>query len=148
MSTGSRRVARTLGIALLWLVTLLEAAGMGFAGWSKFGNAEGWTGMFENWGYPPWFAFVIGASEMAGAAVLLVPRLATYAAGFLAVIMLGALGTDIVVGALGVAAPILNLVALTIIGLARSNQRWKPGRKRETDPPGETTRAAAQQTPG
>jgi putative oxidoreductase len=83
--------------------------------------------MFESWGYPAWFAFVIGASEMAGATLLLLPRLATYAAVFLAVIMLGALATDIVVGALGAGTPLFHLVALVIIAFSRRNQRRRPG---------------------
>ena len=61
---SENRTGRRVGVALLWLVTLLEVAGMGVAGWSKFGSPEAWTGMFESWGYPAWFAFVIGGSEM------------------------------------------------------------------------------------
>ena len=132
---GPQRVwPHRIAIGALWTVTVLEAAGMGLAGWSKFANPAGWSGMFVNWGYPAWFAFVIGASEMAGAALLLIPALATYAAAGLAVIMVGALGTVIAHDSpLGVAAPIANLVAVTIVGVARRRRRWKPGGKQAPD---------------
>jgi uncharacterized membrane protein YphA (DoxX/SURF4 family) len=116
-----------VGVALLWTVTLLELAAMGLAGLAKFLSPDVWTGMFEGWGYPAWFTFVVGAGEIGGAILLAAPRLATYAAGLLAVIMVGALGTVVVHDSpLGVTAPIAHLVALAIIGAARREGRWRP----------------------
>ena len=125
---ANRTWLRRIGIALLWIATVLEALGMGLAGFSKFGNMEAWMGMFERWGYPAWFSLVVGGSEMAGAVLLLVPRLASWAAIFLGVVMLGALATVIVNdSSLGVAAPIGNMVGLAIVGTWRWNRRWRPG---------------------
>jgi putative oxidoreductase len=116
-----------VAIGLLWVLTVLEALGIGLAGFLKFATADTWTGMFAGWGYPAAFAYVIGCAEMAGAVGVLIPRFATYAAVFLTVIMLGALGTVIVHDdPLGVTAPIIHLIALAIIGIARRDRRWRP----------------------
>jgi putative oxidoreductase len=122
MKWAERTTSMKAAIALLWIVTVLEAAMMGLAGSSKFTGASFWTSSFESWGYPASFAFVIGAVEVAGALLLLAPRLATYAATLLTVIMIGALTTVVVHHSdLGIWAPIANMVALTIIGVGR----WK-----------------------
>ena len=121
-------VGRKLGMAALWIFTVLDAAFMALAGWSKFANPDVWTSMFEGWGYPPWFAFVIGAGELGLGIVMLVPRLASYAATGLIVIMLGALGTVLVHsgGRMGPEPPLIHLVLLTIILAARWKGRWRP----------------------
>ena len=46
--------------------------------------------MFAHWGYPAWFATLIGALELTGAVGLLVPRTTRYAVLWLTVIMFGA----------------------------------------------------------
>lgn len=125
MSTGDgpARKAATIGI---WVLTVLDAAAMGVAGFSKFANPDGWMTMFEGWGYPPQFAFVIGACEMTLAAALLVPRLAAYAAIGLVVIMLGALVTVLAhPGQMGPVPPVAHLVALAVILAARWPVRWR-----------------------
>lgn len=127
MTSTARTPRAKLGLALLWVVTVLETAGMGLAGASKFMNPGGWTSMFEGWGYPAWLAFVIGASELVGALLLLVPRLASYAAGLLIVIMIGALATVLMhPGRMGPGTPLLHLVVLAIILVARRGSRWRP----------------------
>ena len=114
-------------IGLLWTVTILETLGMGLAGFTKFATPDIWTTNFASWGYPVWFTFAIGAAEMGGAILVLIPRLATYAAVLLAVIMVGALSTVIVHSSdLGVAGPIVHLVLLAIIGTSRRSRRWRP----------------------
>jgi len=115
-----------IAIASLWVLTVLECLGMALAGASKFANAELWTGMFVGWGYPAWFAFVIGGTEILGAVLLLAPKLATYAAGLLTVVMVGALATVVInSSSLGVTAPIAHLVVLAIIGGSRRRRRWR-----------------------
>jgi len=126
MDESKKKLGMKVAIGLLWVLTVLETAAMGLAGFSKFGNPELWTGMFVGWGYPAAFAYVIGAGEMAGAIGVLIPRLATYAAGFLAVIMLGALVTvSVHADPLGITAPIMHLIVLAIIGTARRDRRWR-----------------------
>jgi putative oxidoreductase len=48
------------------------------------------TPMFAHWGYPPWFAKLIGVLELAGAVGLLIPKATRYAILGLTVLMLGA----------------------------------------------------------
>lgn len=120
-STG-RRVL----IAGLWMLTILEVLGMGLVGVAKFTGTT-WVTMFEGWGYPSWFTYVIGAGEAVGAALLLVPRLASYAALMLMVIMLGALYTVLTKdNQLGVAGPLVHMGVLSVIAWGRWSRRWRP----------------------
>ena len=137
MAPTKRSAKQKLGIGLLWMLTVVDAAFMTLAGWAKFGNPDAWTGMFEGWGYPAWFSFVIGAGELGLALVLLVPRFASYAATGLIVIMLGALGTVLVHsgGRMGPEPPLIHLVLLTIILVSRWKIRWHP-RQAEDKTPG------------
>ena len=64
---------------------------MGDAGLSKWQNMEGWMYWFARFGYAPLLAPVIGSLEFIGAGLLLIPRLASYSALMLAVIMVVAL---------------------------------------------------------
>lgn len=129
MPSADRTHSMKAALGALWIVTVLEAAVMLLAGSSKFTGAEFWADSFVSWGYPAWFALVVGGAEMAGALLLLVPRLAAWAGIFLSAIMFGALGTVIVnQSELGVAAPLGNLAALLIITAARWGRRWSPAR--------------------
>ena len=91
----ARHAFITLGA---WVVVLVAAL-MALAGLAKFTGPEVWTGMFEDWGYPAWFSFVIGGAEFVGALLLILPRFATYAATGLTIIMVGALATVIIIAA-------------------------------------------------
>lgn len=51
---------------------------------------------FARWGYPVWFMYLTGVLELAGAAGLLVRRVAWLAAACLAALMLGAIATHLV----------------------------------------------------
>lgn len=51
--------------------------------------------MFLHWGYPPWFATLIGVLELAGGVGLLIPRLTRYAILGLTLIMFGAAYTHL-----------------------------------------------------
>lgn len=111
-------------VIVLWVLTVLEALGMGAAGAAKFLNWPLWSGMFESWGYGAWFAAVIGGAEILGALLLLVPRLALYAAGGLAVIMAGALFTTLTKpNELGWQAAAVHFVILLVIAALRYRQR-------------------------
>ena len=74
-----------------WVLVILLAAGYLIGAVGKLTGAA--TQMFEGWGYAPWFALVIGAAEVGGSLLLLYPRLASYAAVLLIMIMIGAIGT-------------------------------------------------------
>jgi uncharacterized membrane protein YphA (DoxX/SURF4 family) len=71
-------------------------------------------------------SLVVGTLEFVGAGLLLIPRLAPYAAIVLAVIMFGALEAVLTTEtALGWFDPVLHLVFLTIIGTVHWKRRWK-----------------------
>ena len=115
---GAEWIAR-IGI---WVVTALPALGIGLAGGSKFIGANHWRGLFLGWGYPAWASSVVGIAEVAGAIGLLVPRLASYAALGLMVVMIGALVTLLTHpgGPMGWGAtPLLYLVLLAIVAAVR-----------------------------
>jgi uncharacterized membrane protein YphA (DoxX/SURF4 family) len=124
-----------VALGLLWVVTVLEVLAMGSAGLAKFLSMDGWMYWFERFGYPARFSLVIGALEFVGAGILLLPRWASYAAGVLGVIMIGALHavttheTD-----LGVNAPLIHVAFLAVIGTARWRVRWRPGHARDAAP--------------
>jgi len=128
MSTGEGRLTWAIaGVIALWLVTIVETLGMGVAGFSKFQNPEFWRASFGGWGYPEGFSAVVGAVEMAGALLLLVPAVARYGASVLVVVMFGAVYTELTnESGLGLAAPLIHLTLLAIILAAR----WRRGEKR------------------
>ena len=86
------RVLRIVGTVALWIVNVLAAAAFVAIGLAKFGIPE-WAINFERWGYPDGFYMVIGALEIAGGVLLLVPRLSSYAAALLGAILIGAAAT-------------------------------------------------------
>lgn len=86
------RVLRIVGAVALWIVNILAAAAFVAIGVAKFGLAE-WAINFARWGYPDGFYMVIGALEIAGGVLLLVPRLSSYAASLLGAILIGAAAT-------------------------------------------------------
>ena len=117
-----RRVLRGVAWALFAVVMFLEVFTMGDAGLGKFQNLEGWLYWFTRFGYPPQMSLVIGALELVGAGLLLIPRLAPYAAMMLAIIMFGALEAVLTTETdLGWFDPALHLVFLAIIG----SVHWK-----------------------
>ena len=79
-----------------WILAILLGAAFLLAGISKLTGAA--TPMFAGWGYPAWFAVLIGILEVAGAFGLLFPRTTRPAVLGLGVIMVGALGTHLVNG--------------------------------------------------
>ncbi|MDJ0654050.1 MAG: DoxX family protein [Xanthomonadales bacterium] len=78
----------------VWVLAVLVAALFLLSAIPKF-FMEGWVGRFAGWGYPEWFLYVIAVLEAAGAAGVLIPRLAPYAAAGLIGIMIGAMYTHL-----------------------------------------------------
>ena len=128
MESTERSKLRTVGAVMLWILSIFQLLGLGVAGLSKF-QGELWQNMFVGWGYPGWFALVIGGAEMLGALLLVVPRFASYAASMLIVIMLGAIWTVISPTndtQLGPGIPLIYIAVLSIILYARWRRRWRP----------------------
>ena len=83
---------------LLWSVSILLAAFFFQAGGSKLFGAEMMIENFARWGLPDWFRPVTGFVEVAGGALLLLPRTRFYGATALAGTMVGAALTHLVSG--------------------------------------------------
>ena len=71
-----------LGLYLAWLYVRM--------GWIKFDPKGFWTAAFVRWGYPPWMRIAVGAVEVVGGVMLLLPWTATVGALALAAVMAGA----------------------------------------------------------
>ena len=111
---------------LLWILTVFVALGIGAAGVTKFTGATQWRDSFTGWGYPAWFASVIGMAEVTGAIGLLIPRTTVYAAACLMAVMVGALGTLLVHpgGRMGWGAtPLVYIVLLAVVVAIRWRER-------------------------
>jgi putative oxidoreductase len=87
-----------------WILVGLLALGFLLAAVGKLTGAQ--NEMFVGWGYPAWFAMLIGAFELAGAVGLLIPKLTRFAVLGLTIIMFGAAYTHL---ANGEAAQIIRL---------------------------------------
>lgn len=124
---NAQKAVRIAALVALWLVTVLAALTLGKAGYGKFADAAGWQFWFQKWGFAPWFATVIGLAELGGAALLLIPKLAPYAATLLMAIMLGAFYTVTTnVTDLSAVDPIINLVLLSIVLIGRWPRGFRP----------------------
>jgi len=110
------------------VLIVLEALALGGAGAAKFAG-DTWVRMFQGWGYPAVFTHVVGAVEISGAALLLVPRATAYAAAGLILVMLGAVATLTTTSfetGLGVQAPLVHLAGLSVLLRTRWSDRGRP----------------------
>ncbi len=107
----------------LWIVSILLAALFLFTGLPKLLTSDKIRPMFAHYGYAPWFATLIGVSEVLGAIGLLVPRVAALATAGLSIIMVGAVFTLVTHHEFPQAVtPLVVLVLLIAVGSARLKQ--------------------------
>lgn len=101
-----------------WVLAILLALGFVAAAAGKLTGAA--TETFAHWGYPAWFATLVGVLELAGAIGLLIPRTTRYAVLGLSMIMLGAAYTHLVNNeAAQLVRPLIFLAALWVVWLLR-----------------------------
>lgn len=115
----------------LWILSILLTAMFLFAGVPKLMNLGQTKTMFVAYGYPGWFAILIGVSEALGAVGLLVPRLAALAAAGLSIIMVGAFLTHVLHHEYQHSlVPLVLLVLLVAVGYGRfrEGRALAPGR--------------------
>ena len=79
----------------VWIISVLLAAVYFFVGGMKLAGSQMVVDEFVRYGYTGWFTYVVGAMEVTGAILLLVPRAALYGAIVLSVVMIGAIGTHL-----------------------------------------------------
>ena len=119
------RVLRIAGTVALWIVNVLAAGAFLAIGLGKFGSPE-WVTKFERWGYPDGFYMIIGVLEIAAGVLLLVPKLSSYAAALLGVILIAAAAT-LRLNHLPMSAPLAWLGVMIVLGVARRRRAWRPG---------------------
>jgi putative oxidoreductase len=118
-----------------WLLQLLLAAAFVSIGLGKFGNPF-WERAFARWGYPPGSHLIVGGLEFLGGVLMLVPRLTSYAALFVAMIMVGAIATHALAGQPWT-RPVPHLCVLLLLAAVRWRDRWRPSPAAST--PGDVT---------
>jgi putative oxidoreductase len=78
-----------------WLLTLFLVVIFMSSGLHKIMPSPSVVESFQCWGYPDWFRVTLGIAEIGASALLLIPSRASYAASFLATLMLGAIATHL-----------------------------------------------------
>jgi putative oxidoreductase len=110
-----------------WVLSVVLTLAFMIAAIPKLVGVHAWIVKFINWGYPRWFPFAVGALELLGGALLLIPRLARYGALVLAVIMVGAGYTHLANGeGLQVLRPVIVLILLGTVFWLRKPNRNNP----------------------
>jgi len=117
-----------LKIGGTWLLTLLLALLMAGPGSEKFTKPT-WQRMFRQWGYPEGFYLVIGAIEVVGGIALLIPRLASYSAIVLSIVMVGAAATQITRGGRNGVGEMVFATLLILLAIIRWKDRLRLGAK-------------------
>lgn len=119
----------TIALVVVFTSTGFQLAHQGF----DAGIFSAILGSAGDWGYSPGFRMFIGASQIVASAALLFPRTATWAAGYLTIVMAGALYTQIAVGAYLLALyPVVLLAGLAFVAYERYLWRKKaPSAERE-----------------
>jgi uncharacterized membrane protein YphA (DoxX/SURF4 family) len=105
-------------LLITWILRVAVAVVFLSVGWSKFETNSMWVRLFEQIGFGQWFRYFTGSVQMAGAALVLVPRTFVMGIALLACTMAGAVAIWIVrFGALGNAIiPAVVLVGLVGVG--------------------------------
>lgn len=118
---------------LLWSVSILLALMFFQAGGSKLFGAQMMIESFARWGLPDWFRPVVGVVEVAGGALLLLPRTRFYGATVLAGSMAGAALTHLVSGVDLQTLPVVGVLFALAGGIAWFQRplflRFQGGRK-------------------
>ena len=107
----SRRAPRPWYV---WAISTLVALVFLGAGTAKLRGGDEVAAAFHHFGLPPGLATFIGLCEVAGAIGLFLPRLAPFAAGGLAIIMIGAVYNHLRVDPANKAIPALMMLVLSL----------------------------------
>jgi putative oxidoreductase len=93
----------------VWVVSGLLTAAFLMAGSMKLLGSEEIVQNFQKWGYPLFFLYVVGLSEVSFTIGLWIPKLLGLAALGLVGLMIGAVGTHIMAAEFNMLAPSLVL---------------------------------------
>jgi uncharacterized membrane protein YphA (DoxX/SURF4 family) len=101
-----------------WVLSALLAAVYLLTGGMKLAGTEEVASNFGKFGYPLWFSYLVGLGEIGGALLLFASQVASYAAGFLILIMLGAAFSHLRVGE-SPAIPLVMAALLAVVAWLR-----------------------------
>lgn len=118
----TRSRSATAWNVILWVLQALLAAMFLFSGGMKLAGALPAVELFDQIGIGQWFRYVTGALEVIGAVALLIPRLVAFGALLLAVVMVGAVLTDLFVVAANPLPALVLLVLSAIIVWGRRDR--------------------------
>jgi putative oxidoreductase len=102
-------------VITMWILSGLLALVFLGSGGAKLAGAAAMVELFDKVGRGQWFRYFTGLLEVAGGIGLLIPRYAFYAAGLLAVVMVGATIANLTVLGISPAAPAVLLLLSGII---------------------------------
>jgi putative oxidoreductase len=94
----------------LWILSGLVALAFLGAGGAKLAGAAAMVELFDKVGRGQRLRYLTGLLEVAGAIGLLIPRYAFYAAGLLAIVMVGAIIAHVTVLGTSPAVPVVLLI--------------------------------------
>jgi putative oxidoreductase len=103
---------------ILLVLSILLGIFFALQGVVKLIGAGGWVHRFRAWGYPDHFSIVVGAAELAGAILLVIPKTRTIGALLLMVIMLGATATHVLHHEPQVMTTVVVFVLLAVLAFA------------------------------
>lgn len=110
-----------------WVLSVLLALTFFSMGAEKLMDEPMMAGLFRLFGYPPWSMALVGAVEIVGAVLVLVPRLAHLGAFLLGCVMVGALFSHLTHGqAYMTPGPALLLAMAVALGALRHWGRTNP----------------------
>ena len=100
---------------LAWSLQIALAGVFAFTAWRKFTAHPIPVETVEALGTGQWLRFALGMAELTGAIGLLIPRITWLAAACLALLMLGAVGTHLlIIGGSSVLAALLMLASMMV----------------------------------
>jgi len=81
---------------------------------------------FRAWGYPTWFRYAIGVTEVLAAVLVLIPATRALGAALVALVMLGAIGTHIVAGQWAMLLLPVSMLAVALLLVNALRPRFEP----------------------
>lgn len=110
-----------------WTLQILLAMLFAVQGAVKLMGSPNWIARFNRWGYPHNFYLLVGVAELAGAALLLIPKLSKFGAVLLFLVMIGAAATHLLHHEPQVTTTLLLLALLgTVFYLRLSGRKLRP----------------------
>lgn len=127
--------ARNADAIIVWILSVLLAAVFATTGIAKLtGNEPIGLQAAAMRGFPAWIRTVVGVVEVAGAAGVLIPPVAAFAAALLALLMIPATITQWISGEPGVLVPVVLLALLLIVAWRRNPAAVRAGYDAATAP--------------